>query len=98
MGGRSLSSARHQATLVSRSTRASDKKFFLLQVFLLWLRFKIHTKLSRGDAGEDYQPMMDLGLLPPSSLLSLKLSTKVKLLVLPKRVAERNPWQSNIPV
>lgn len=27
-GGRSLSSARHQATLVSRSTRASDRKFF----------------------------------------------------------------------
>lgn len=27
-GGRSLSSARHQATLVSRSTRASYRKFF----------------------------------------------------------------------
>lgn len=27
-GGRSLSSASHQATLVSCSTRASDRKFF----------------------------------------------------------------------
>lgn len=57
-GGPYLSYARYQATLVSRSTRASDRTFFFSStglVFLLCLRLKIHTKLARRDAGEDYQ-------------------------------------------
>lgn len=81
-----LSSARHQATLVSRETRASDRKCFF------WLRFQIHTTLSssRGDAGEDYQPRTYY------RQVAYEVSNGVLKSNFP-RAAEINPWQAAYP-
>lgn len=52
-GGHSLSSARHQATLVSRSTRASDRKFFFYWSSSCGYDFKYLKNFQEGISGSE---------------------------------------------